>query len=107
MTKKDIISLIENDAWMMDILSVVKTLELPDWWIGAGFIRSKVWDSLHGYTKRTPLPDVDVIYLNRNDYTKEEAQKGTTKKEVYYEQRLMKLRPEINWSVRVMYENGH
>lgn len=64
MTKKDVVSLIKNDEWMMGILREVEKLNLPDWWIGAGFVRSKVWDHLHGYKKRTPLPDIDVVYFD-------------------------------------------
>lgn len=96
---KDISRLVEEDEWMMDILNNVKSLKLPDWYIGAGFIRSKVWDTLHGYTKRTPIPDIDVIYFDRNDFTKTEADKETTNAEVFYEEKLKKLMPEVNWSV--------
>lgn len=99
MTREGIIKIIENDAWMMDSLHVVKKLNLPDWWIGAGFVRSKVWDTLHGYKKRTPLPDIDVIYLDKNDFSVEEASQETTKQEIKYEKLLKKLTPETNWSV--------
>lgn len=40
--KDEIISIIREDVWMMEILQSVKTLNLPDWWICAGFVRSKV-----------------------------------------------------------------
>lgn len=99
MTKEGIVDLIQNDEWMMQVLKAVKTLNLPDWWIGAGFVRSKVWDTLHGYTKRTPLPDIDVIYLDRNDFTNEESGQDTTKQEIAYEKSLTQLLPETNWSV--------
>src|SRR3989344_341827 len=42
MTEKDILDLIKIDKWMMDILRVAEKLNLPDWIIGAGFIRNKV-----------------------------------------------------------------
>ncbi|HHP0981978.1 TPA: nucleotidyltransferase family protein, partial [Bacillus anthracis] len=48
-TEQDIVRLIENDEWMMNVLQIAKSLELPDWWICAGFIRSKIWDTLHNY----------------------------------------------------------
>lgn len=99
MTKKDIIFLIEQDRWMMEILQFVKKLKLSDWWIGAGFVRSKVWDFLHEFKERTALPDVDVIYFNKNDFTKEEIRKDTTKSEAKYEALLRKQKEDINWSV--------
>lgn len=99
MTKKDIVQLINNDSWMMEILKIVKTLNLPDWYIGAGFIRSKIWDTLHGYSKRTLLPDVDVIYFDNTDFTPEEASNESTKAEILYEKKLIKLMPKVEWSV--------
>jgi hypothetical protein len=63
-TEQQITALIEADAWMMNLLRVVKNLKLPDWWICAGFVRSKIWDTLHNYEARTPLADIDVIYFD-------------------------------------------
>lgn len=101
-TKKDIIDLIQNDKWMMDILEKAKKLNLPDWWIGAGFIRSKVWDVLHGYQERTPMStfsDIDLIYFDINDYSVSEARSEITQKEKYYQEILKSKLPNINWSV--------
>lgn len=91
-TQQDIIKLIEADDWMMRVLRAVATLQLPDWWIGAGFIRAKVWDTLHGYTKRTPLGDIDVIYFDPADIN-EAAEKQ-------HEAALKKLMPAEPWSVK-------
>lgn len=98
MTEDDILDLIKNDEWMMDILKTAKSLNLPDWWIGAGFVRSKVWDHLHNYKTRTPVPDVDLIYLDKKDFSKgaEEAEKI----EKSYEEQLNKLFPGVKWSVK-------
>lgn len=99
MTRKDIINLIENDKWMMDVLKIVESLNLPDWWIGAGFVRGKIWDSLHGYKKRTPLPDIDVIYFDKNDFTKTEEKSFSTKSEIKCQKNLQKIMSNVNWSV--------
>lgn len=98
-TETDIIRTIKDDQWMMDVLKKVKKLNLPDWWIGAGFIRSKVWDTLHNYKVRTPLNDVDIIYFDKNDFSKEEANSESTKKEIYYESLLKSKDSNVNWSV--------
>src|SRR3990167_2279381 len=71
MTEKDIIHIIREDEWMMSVLRIAEGLHLPDWWIGAGFVRSKVWDHLHGYKERTPLPDVDIIYFDKTIFSQE------------------------------------
>lgn len=91
-TQIDILKIIHEDAWMMDVLKAAQTLGLPDWWIGAGFVRNKVWDVLHNYKRRTPLHDIDLIYFDPTN-TSEEVEKN-------YEKRLKKLFPNTPWSVK-------
>jgi hypothetical protein len=50
MNEEVILKLIENDPWMMEVLMTASDANLPDWMIGAGFVRNKVWDYLHGYS---------------------------------------------------------
>ncbi len=64
-TEADIIAVILDDEKMMTVLRLVRDLRLPDWYIGAGFVRNKVWDVLHDYKVSTPLNDIDVIYFDR------------------------------------------
>lgn len=90
--EEDIIHQIKADKWMMDILHAAKTLDLPDWWVCAGFVRSKIWDTLHGYIERTPLPDVDVVYFDPSN-TDEAVEKGL-------EAQLKLLLPSVPWSVK-------
>ena len=91
-TEKDIIRLIENDEWMMNVLQMAKSLGLPDWWICAGFVRSKIWDTLHDYEAKTAMPDVDVIYYD-----------SLHQDEIYeqsLETKLMNIDATIPWSVK-------
>ena len=50
--------------WHMESLEAVRALTLPDWAIGAGFVRNAVWDRLHGYAEPTPLNDIDVLFFD-------------------------------------------
>jgi len=91
MTEQDILNLISEDRWMMDILHTAEKLDLPDWVIGAGFVRNKVWDYLHGYSKsKVDTADVDLVYfdLNGNDETADEK----LSKE-------LKTKTSVNWEV--------
>lgn len=87
-----IILLISEDKWMMEVLKSVKALNLPDWWICAGFIRSKIWDILHNFSERTPVPDIDVIYFEPTNINEFEEKK--------LEEKLKSLIPYIPWSVK-------
>jgi uncharacterized protein len=91
-TEQDIISLIQNDEWMMNILETAKSLNLPDWWVCAGFVRTKIWDVLHGFGERTSLPDVDVVYFDPANTSE------TVEKEL--DGKLRNQRPDIPWSVK-------
>jgi len=91
-SEKDIITLVKNDKWMMDILNTANTLQLPDWWVCAGFVRSKIWDTLHGFEERTIIDDIDVIYFdpfNVDEMVEKE-----------YEEMLKKRLPNLPWSVK-------
>ncbi|WNS41866.1 nucleotidyltransferase family protein [Paenibacillus sp. MMS20-IR301] len=88
----DILRLVEEDAWMMGILETARTLQLPDWWVCAGFVRSKIWDVQHGFPERTPLADIDVIYYDPGDL-REETEKC-------HEAELQKLHPGLPWSLK-------
>ncbi|WP_040344759.1 nucleotidyltransferase family protein [Neobacillus bataviensis] len=92
MNEENIISLIKEDQWMMNILKAAKSLNLPDWWICAGFVRSKIWDTLHHLSERTPLPDIDVIYFDPTNMDELVEKK--------LEEKLTSLIPNIPWSIK-------
>lgn len=90
--ENDVIACIREDQWMMDVLTHVKALNLPDWWVCAGFVRSKIWDVIHNFSERTDLPDVDVIYYNTRNISIE--------KEKELERQLGIRDPRVPWSVK-------
>jgi uncharacterized protein len=84
--------LILADPWRRSVLEVVRRHRLPDWAIGAGFVRSAVWDALHGYREPTPLADVDVLYFDRGNLSRE--------REKAIEEALATAMAKVPWSVR-------
>ncbi|TWT13229.1 nucleotidyltransferase family protein [Planomicrobium sp. CPCC 101079] len=91
-SEQDILELIEEDIWMMEVLKAAHSLGLPDWWVCAGFVRSKIWDTLHGFKERTSLADIDVIYFDPENLT--------GKEEEHLEKKLGHLVPDLPWSVK-------
>ena len=89
-TEQDILALIEEDVWMMEILKAAQSLELPDWWICAGFVRSKIWDALHGFNEKTTLKDINVIYFDPENLLE--------RKEKELEKKLNLLLPGLPWN---------
>lgn len=90
-SERDITDLIGSDAWMMDVLRAAEELNLPDWWIGAGFLRNKVWDSITGVVSK-PTRDVDLVYFNTDDALPET--------DWSYDILMKKRYPFAEWEVR-------
>jgi hypothetical protein len=83
--------IIAQDPVGMKQLRAVRTLALPDWCIAAGFVRNRVWDHLHGISPPRPPADIDVLYYDRADLSKQTEQA--------FEARLAELLP-APWQVR-------
>jgi uncharacterized protein len=87
-----ILDLIRADPWMMRVLRAAESLRLPQWMIGAGFVRNKVWDHLHGFANaEVPTADIDLIYFDPSDI------RETTEKQ--HDARLRAL-CGVNWSAK-------
>jgi hypothetical protein len=76
----------------MKDLSIIRELDLSEWYVAAGYVRNYIWDTLHSYPNRTPLNDIDVIYYN-TDKLDEEIEKK-------YEQKLEQETGMSIWSVK-------
>jgi uncharacterized protein len=63
--------IIAEDAVAMEQLRAARTLALPDWCIAAGFVRNRVWDHLHGIVPARAPADIDVIYFDATDTSRE------------------------------------
>jgi uncharacterized protein len=85
-------AIVRGTPWLMDALRAAREVDAPEWLIGAGAIRTAVWDHLHGFEERTDLADVDVVFFDPDDLSRERDQQ--------VEARLRELRPEIPWDAK-------
>lgn len=61
-----------EDSWMMRVLTEAEKLNLPDWMVGAGFLRNKVWDYLHGISRDIgDTNDIDLVYFDAENVEEE------------------------------------
>jgi uncharacterized protein len=63
----ELVRLVRRTAWMMQALGTVRSLGLPEWCIGAGALRTIVWDAVHGYPITSTLRDIDVASFDIRD----------------------------------------
>lgn len=82
---------IKGDPACWEALLHVRNLDLPDCWIGAGFVRNLVWSRLHGL-EITKITDVDVIWFGSPD---DPPELDST-----YEAVLLAQSPSYDWSVK-------
>jgi hypothetical protein len=99
---RELIEILSRDSWMIEKMEIVRSLGLNDCWIGAGFVRNKIWDVKHGKNPGL-LNDIDVIYFNRI--------RDSEKEDLIIEQRLKEIDSGVNWSVknqaRMHLKNNH
>jgi hypothetical protein len=59
-----LVGLVRSSAVLMRAPRAVQTVDPPDWLIGAGAIRDRVRDHLHGFTRPAPTKDVDLAFFD-------------------------------------------
>lgn len=85
-------SILRADPLRWHLLDVVRQLDLPDCWIGAGFVRNAVWDHLHRRSASPPTSDIDVIWYDPTRIDPAEDRKC--------EAMLRVAAPSFAWSVK-------
>ena len=85
-------AIIAGDPARWRLLDLVRSLRLPDCWIGAGFVRNAVWDSLHGRAPSSPSGDVDVVWFDP------ERTDPSADREIEVALRI--LDPSVAWDVK-------
>jgi hypothetical protein len=90
-TEEDIRRIVASDDWMTQALNAAEALNLPDWWIGAGFLRNKVWNTIEGKDEHSNT-DVDLVYFNASDVKAET--------DWSYDKKMNREYPFAEWEVR-------
>jgi len=92
MSVERLTAIVAGSPLLMEMLRAVEAVGLPDAWIAAGTIRSAVWDTLHGRPIASDWADVDVLFFDAGDVSRE--------REGAAEAQLATLVPGVPWEVR-------
>jgi uncharacterized protein len=87
-----IINILRATPKLIEKLALVGDLRLPDAWIGAGVIRNAVWDAVSGAATPQPSADIDVVFFDPRDATRE--------RDRTLEVALLTKSPGLRWSVK-------
>jgi hypothetical protein len=63
--------IIGSTPWLVEALEAAREVGAPDWLIGAGAVRTAVWDRLHGFDEATDLSDIDLVFFDAANLSKE------------------------------------
>lgn len=83
--------LLEASQPIMDVLGVLRD-EDERLHLGAGAVRSAVWDALQGVATPTPVADLDVVYFD--------AARASPQDDAEIDRRLALRRPALAWQTR-------
>ncbi|MFF7059130.1 nucleotidyltransferase family protein [Achromobacter spanius] len=86
--EQQLYDLVEASDQLMAALQTVRSLGLSSWCIGAGAIRSLVWDALHGFQSASKVDDLDVAYFDEDAAPGQDAE---------LQERLSLLAPHLAW----------
>jgi hypothetical protein len=85
-------AIVRTTPWLMRALVAARDVDAPDWLIGAGAVRTAVWDRLHGFDEPTPLTDIDVGFFDPTDLSPERDRQ--------VEDALRAALPEAPWQAK-------
>ncbi|HZY94104.1 MAG TPA: nucleotidyltransferase family protein [Candidatus Bathyarchaeia archaeon] len=60
-------TILENNSVIERILRRTPSLQMPNWYLGAGCIAQTVWNSLHGFRLTQNIQDYDLAYFDSTD----------------------------------------
>jgi hypothetical protein len=90
--ENNLIEIVSASPRCMQAFELARYLGLPDWAIGAGLIRTTVWDHLSGYATPTSVDDIDLLYFDPASLDPAH--------DLFLEDRLNSANPGIPWNVR-------
>jgi uncharacterized protein len=88
--ERKLTAMVAASAPLMAALRNVRSLQLQSWCVGAGAIRSLVWDTLHGFDQHSPVDDMDVVYFDADAAPEHDA---------HLEKQLHSAMPNLRWEV--------
>ena len=88
--ERRLIEMARSSPELMDLLEAAAGLGLASWCIGAGAVRSLVWDRLHGFATPSHYDDVDLVYHDELAGPARDAELLA---------KLRNARPAVRWEV--------
>ena len=85
-----LVQMVRSNPSLMELLRAARSLKLKSWCIGAGAVRSLVWDKLHGFTTPSHIDDVDLVYYDETAGAERDSELA---------KQLLEFAPSACWEV--------
>jgi hypothetical protein len=85
-------AIVRVTPWLMDALHAAREVNAPDWALGAGAVRTAVWDHLHEHAQPSEPADVDLAFFDPRDTSRD--------RDAAVERALAELRPDVPWDAK-------
>jgi hypothetical protein len=83
--------IVRSTDWLMRALAAAREVDAPGWLIGAGAVRTAVWDRLHGF-EAPFVADVDLAFFDPHDLS--------TARDEQVERQLLAALPSAPWDAK-------
>ena len=91
LTEEAIVEQIQMDPEMMEVLAIIRDLDLADAWLAAGAVRNFIWNQLSGKPGFDGTTDLDLVFYDSAISYEQTLQ---------LEQELKKIYPQYAWEVK-------
>ena len=91
LTEEAIVEQIQMDPEMMEVLAIIRDLDLADAWLAAGAVRNFIWNQLSGKPGFDVTTDLDLVFYDSAISYEQTLQ---------IEQELKKTYPQYAWEVK-------
>jgi uncharacterized protein len=82
--------IVRTTGWLMRALEAARAVDAPDWLLGAGAVRTAVWDRLHGI--QSMPKDVDLVFFDATDLSPDN--------DARIEHQLRERAPDLPWDAK-------
>ncbi len=62
-----LLKVLDHNAQLREILARGDELQLPNWYVGAGFVAQTYWNRRHGFHLLQHIKDIDIAYFDDTD----------------------------------------
>ncbi len=62
--ESQLLDIIKTNTEVFEVLKLSETLNLPNWYVGAGCITQSVWNTLHDFPIAQSILDIDLVFYD-------------------------------------------